>query len=387
MQTHHWPAQQRVHFGTGALKDSLSAELEKLGWKHVMLVMSHSLRGGELAQLVANLIGARLSATYSGIPAHTPLDSVTSLVESCQHEAIDGIVALGGGSVIDACKVALLALGEHIPASELTVSRLIDASNAETSDWALEPRPRMLAIPTTLSAAEFTSFGGFTDASSHTKIVAAHPSLVPVVVILDHLCTLSTPMRLLLSTGARSIDHSIEGFCSISATPMSDATSIEAGRLMLSALPRLHGNSDDQGAHRDAQTASWLSVIGRSSVGVAHGASHGLGYILGTSFGVPHGETSCVMLPAVLRWNATTNGERQREFSRRVGINPDIALADHIDTLFTSMGLPTRLSQVGIYRDQFERLAGLYDGTGPISTNPKPIRGARDLIAILEFAA
>ena len=102
---------------------------------------------------------------------------------------------------------------------------------------------------------------------------------------------------------------------------------------------------------------------------------------------MPHGLTSCVMLPAVLRWNRPVNEARQQEFCVRVGLDPARPLADHVETLFASVGLATRLSQVGIGPDKFERLAGMYDGSPPIATNPRKVGGKGDLLEIIALAA
>ena len=120
---------------------------------------------------------------------------------------------------------------------------------------------------------------------------------------------------------------------------------------------------------------------------MTHGASHGIGYLLGGGFNVPHGLTSCVMLPAVLRWNRSVNEARQQAFCERVGLDPMRPLADHVEALFASVGLATRLSQVGVGPDRFEKLAAMYDGTGPIAANPRPVKGAADLLEIIALAA
>ncbi len=401
MQTHHWPAQQRVHTGECAIEQALPAELDRLGWRQVLVVTTRSLRDSPLCARIRQAIGPRLHEIVADIPAHSPIDSVAALVERCRGEsgrggaadagkALDGIVALGGGSVIDACKGALLAINNGLagrrPDGGLSAASLQAATNPRVSEWPDRSQTRMIAIPTTLSAAEFTSFCGLTDTGAQRKISLGHPSMIPICVIQDPTATASTPARLLLSTGARSVDHAIEGFCATNASPFSDATAVEAGRRLFGALPMLARADAPASAHADAQAGAWLSIQGRAN-GVSHGASHGIGYLLGAAFGVPHGETSCVMLPAVLKWNALANGDRQTVLGHRLDLSPDIPLATHVENLFTSLGLPTRLSQVGVERGDFERLADLYDGTGPIATNPRPIRSRDDLLTILELAA
>ncbi len=387
MQTHHWPAQQRVHSGAGSLDQTLVQELDAFGWRRPLLITTNSLIRSGMAARVRALLGERCAGMIADIPAHSPVASVARLVTMFRSTQADGVVALGGGSVIDATKGMLVALGAGMDPATLTGKALAKASGGGTSAWGTDfSRPRMIAIPTTLSAAEFTSFGGITDTTLGRKMMVGHPLAVPVVVIQDPACTMDTPTELLLSTAARSVDHSVEGFCSVNATPISDATAIEAARRMWSALPRMHADASDLAARADAQAAAWLSIQGRSG-GVTHGASHGIGYLLGGGFNVPHGLTSCVMLPAVLRWNRATNEARQQEFCRRVGLDAARPLADHVETLFASAGLATRLSQVGIGPDKFEKLAGMYDGSAPIATNPRPIAGPADLLEIIALAA
>lgn len=387
MSTHHWSAQQRVHAGVGSLEQALPQELDAFGWRRVLLITTNSLIRSGLADRVRALMGDRCVGMVADIPAHSPVPSVARLVSQFQANAADGIVALGGGSVIDATKAMLVALGARLPADEITGKALLKASvGGSPSAWGTDfARPRMVAIPTTLSAAEFTSFGGVTDATLGRKILVGHPLTVPAVVIQDPACTLDTPAELLLSTGARSVDHCVEGFCSVQASPIGDATAIEGARRLWSSLPTIHRNPADLPARADAQAGAWMSIMGRAG-GVVHGASHGIGYLLGGGFNVPHGLTSCVMLPAVLRWNLPANEARQREFMVRTGLDASRPLADHVESLFSGLGLATCLSQVGIGPDKFEAIAAMFDGGPPISANPRKVTGPKDLLEILELA-
>jgi maleylacetate reductase len=120
--------------------------------------------------------------------------------------------------------------------------------------------------------------------------------------------------------------------------------------------------------------------------GVAVGASHGIGYILGGARGVPHGITSCLGLPAVMQWNAPVNADRQAEVARILGgpgDNPSGAEA--LRGFIRGLGLPTTLVEVGIGEDEIPGLAARWDGGPPIATNPRKVHGAADVEAILRL--
>jgi maleylacetate reductase len=128
----------------------------------------------------------------------------------------------------------------------------------------------------------------------------------------------------------------------------------------------------------------WLSITGAAS-GVGVGASHAIGHTLGGSYGVPHGITSCVTLPAVLRWNAAVNAERQRKVSDVMG-QPDREPARLVAELVARLGLPGRLRDVGIRREDFRAISEHTMHDPPIRSNPRPIERAEDIEAILELA-
>ena len=117
--------------------------------------------------------------------------------------------------------------------------------------------------------------------------------------------------------------------------------------------------------------------------GVPVGASHGLGYILGAGKGVPHGITCCLMLHAVMRWNAPVNSPRQAQVARIFGAE---AAGPAIEAFVRGLGLPTRLSEQGITPAEFAGLAARWNGDAPIAP-PRAVRGAADLLEILQLAA
>jgi maleylacetate reductase len=118
--------------------------------------------------------------------------------------------------------------------------------------------------------------------------------------------------------------------------------------------------------------------------GIPYGASHGIGYLLGGGYGVPHGITSCVTLPAVREWAAPASAARQADVCAALGGGDSAGSA--LRTFITGLGLPTRLREVGIKKEQLPAIAAAWDGTGPIATNPRKVSGKDDLLEILERA-
>jgi maleylacetate reductase len=183
----------------------------------------------------------------------------------------------------------------------------------------------------------------------------------------------------------RAVDHAVEGWCVARAAPLAEATCLRAMQMLAAALPAIRRDPADMAARLDAQLGMWLSRF-VTMAGLPYGASHGLGYLLGAFKGVPHGITSCLTLHAALAWNEPVNAERQRAVAERLG-RPGMRACDAMRDFVKSMALPTRLSDIGIGAERIPELAKQYDGTGPISTNPRPVRGAEDLAEILKLAA
>ena len=180
------------------------------------------------------------------------------------------------------------------------------------------PTVRQISVPTTIAGGEFSATAGVTNEKTKVKEALRHPLLMPRAVILDPWLSLHTPEWLWLSTGIRAVDHCVEGICSREAHPYGDAQALKGLSMLAQALPRVKADAGDLDARMDCQIGTWLST-GPLASGVPMGASHGIGYVLGAEFGVPHGYTSCVMLPSVMRWNKSANAERQALVAAAMG--------------------------------------------------------------------
>ncbi len=382
--THPWLAQQRVHYGQPAAP-LIQQEVKRAKARRVFVTTTRSLTDGRYVAGCIAALGEAFAGKFDAIAAHSPREAVIEGAARIRAAEPDLVLAIGGGSVIDATKVMLQCVWYGIDRTE-GLDAIVMGQNAggpDPSAWESDPQSlRMIAVPTTLSAAEFNNLAGVTDMARKVKQGYLHPMAVPKAVILDPEATLDTPMQLLLSTGMRAMDHSVERWCATVSLPMADALSLQAMKMLATSLPRVLAAPQDLQPRSDCQVAMWLSLLPQ---GVPMGASHGIGYILGGAYGVPHGVTSCLMLPAVLEWNEPVNAERQRTVAEALG-RPGERAGPALRDFVRGLGVPWRLRDVGIARDDLPAIAARYDGTGPISTNPRPVGGAADLVQILELA-
>ena len=383
---HHWPAQERVIYGRPAA-EALVDEVKRAGAQRVFVTTTRSITNGALVAQVVAALGERFCGKFDAIAAHSPREGVVAGAQAIRQARADLVVAVGGGSVIDATKVMFLAIwrGARSVQELSALAGVRGGANPEASAWSMDPQPlRMIAIPTTLSAAEFYTSAGVTDLQRHVKQMYSHPLAVPKAVILDPAATLETPIDLLLSTGMRAVDHAVEGWCSVRAAPIADACNRESMRLLADSLARIRRDAGDLEARSLAQHGMWLSRMA-TMAGIPYGASHGIGYLLGGGRGVPHGITSCVTLPAVLTWNTSASAPRQAQVSESFGGAGEPA-GEVMRRFVISLGQPVRLRDVGIAHDELPVIAAAWDGTGPIATNPRSVRGKDDLLEILEIA-
>ena len=361
--------------------EALTSLASAFGARRLMLVSTASLSGpGGLATTLARELGDLCVGAFSDIPAHSPRESVIAGAAKARSLDADLLVAVGGGSAIDAAKVMQICLWAGLERTEdLDGYRAGSAAAA-----ALVPGGRMVAVPTTLSAAEFTPFAGVTDTARKAKEGYAHPLLAPRAVVLDPAMTVATPPRLWLSTGIKAVDHAVEQLCNPVRSPFSDALAADGLKGLARALPETRERPGDLDARLDCQIGMWLAMAGASS-GRGLGASHAIGHTLGGGFGAPHGLTSCVALPAVLAWNAAAIPEREALVSDLMG-RPGVAAATAVKDLCHSLDLPTDLGSLSIRRDQFEAIAQQTMHDRGVRSNPRPITGPADIVEILELA-
>ena len=384
--TYSYPPMERVIYGR-PFAEALAEEVARLGASAVFLMAGGTLsRETDVVRQVQDALGARLAGVWTRMGAHSPRTDVVAAANAAREAKADLIVTLGGGSVTDGAKMVGFCLG-----NEVTDPAQLDAFAARMGPDGKLVRPpakpsplRSIAIPTTLSAGEFSATAGCTDTVRQVKQSYAHPTMMPRVVILDPAVTRHTPEWLFLSTGIRAVDHAVEDLCSTNAQPFSDGASLHALRLLSRGLPAVHDDPTDLAARLDCQLGAWMSMVG-SQVGVMKGASHGIGHMLGGTAGVPHGYTSCVMLPHVLRFNAPVNAERQRWVSEAMG-RPGMAAGDVVAELVARLGLPRRLRDLGVPAELLDRIAAESMHDRYIPANPRPIRSATVVRHLLDLA-
>jgi alcohol dehydrogenase class IV len=325
------PRLDRVISGAGAL-DSLRPEVEAIGARRVVVVTGRTLAASALLGRITAPLGDRCAAVFDGSRQHVPASSVAALAEVMRQREADCLVSFGGGSPIDTAKLAVhagLAAGDAVP---------------------------HIAIPTTLSAGEFTSVAGITDDATRTKRAVHDARLAPRVVIADPAATADTPQWLWAASGVRALDHAVESLYSNRHHPFSDATAAGGLAALLAHLPAsIAAGTPAALEHRaHCQLAAWMSVFGMTNAGF--GLSHALGHQIGPRWNVAHGVTSCITLPHVMRFMAGLAPERFEPIAAACGLPFDVsrpeaaalACADRIAGFIGGLGLPTRLRDVGV---------------------------------------
>ena len=381
-----YPATSRIVYGTD-FAEALTRELELVSARRIYVLASGTLaRSTDVIRRVQGVLGERCAGICSNIGAHTPRIDVVAAANAARAAQADLLLGVGGGSITDATKMVAICLGNGIAdPAELDAYRvIIRADGSRHRPDYQPPSVASIIVPTTLSAGEFSALAGCTDSVRQVKESYFHAQAAPRTVILDPAVTLHTPEWLWLSTGVRALDHAIEDLCSINSKPFSDGTSLHALRLLGRGLRAVKADPNDLAARMDCQLGAWMSIIG-SSAGVEKGASHAIGHVLGGTAGVPHGYTSCVMLPHVLRFNQPVSAERQKLVSEALG-RPGVAAADVLAELIAELGMPRTLREVNVAADLLERIAQEAMHDRWIHTNPRKIEAPATVRQLLDAA-
>ena len=329
---------ERVMSGPGKVA-ALGEELDRRVLQRAIIVTGTTLGGSALMERVRGAAGARCVSVFKGARQHVPRRTVDELEVLIERVDADCLVSFGGGSPIDTCKVASYAfLGRH---------EIIH-----------------IAIPTTLSAGEYTHAGGVTDEATLVKSGVSDPRLQARTVIADPELTLLTPDWLWVATGMRALDHAIETIYTPRHHPLSDTLGAKAIRLLVENLAAsIRTSGTEQLAHRGCcQFAAWFSIYG--SMNTRFGISHLLGHQIGPRWNVPHGVTSCITLPHAMRFMAEIAPERFAPIAEGFRVNFDpanprvgaLACAERTAEFIAQFDVPHRLKNAGVPRAEIAQI-------------------------------
>lgn len=374
----------RVHIGIPA-HEAVLLEAEARSASRVVVVVPQIIVDvTPIVEPIVKALGDRCAGTYTDLIDHVPRSSVFALAEYLRKVDADMIVTIGGGTPMDTVKVALICLAEGITTGDALgkAAVSVDADGNRVVPEIGSPPLRQIIVPTTLSGAEFSDLAGCVDTETQVKQLFTSPQIGSASVILDPALCVHTPDALWFSTGIRAIDHAIESICSSAPEPMADAGALQALRLFSQSLPLNRLEPENLEARLDSQTAVWMACTGLNRT--PYGASHGIGHQLGAVANVPHGYTSCVMLPHVMAFNEPASKERQAWIADALGA-PGTPASETVASLIASLDMPTTLRDVGVKEEHFDAIADGAMLNAFVRANIRPIERS-DIIALLEKA-
>jgi alcohol dehydrogenase class IV len=342
-----FPRLERVISGVNVI-DSLVAEIDRRLLTRVVVVTGRTLGASALLKRITDPLGARCVLVFTDAKQHVPSRTVVELALAIDQRHADCVISFGGGSPIDTVKAA--------------IHTLLTAGGHSGDDG-----PVHIAIPTTLSAGEFTAVLGITDEQTRVKRAVSDPRLVPRTVYTDPTVTLETPPWLWAASGVRALDHAVETIYASRQHPLGQAAAARGLSMLLEHLPgSLSASGAEQLEHRlQCQMGAWLAVFGIGNAGL--GLSHALGHQIGPRWNVAHGVTSCITLPHAMRFMATVAPERFAPIAQAFGMPFDsgnatataLECADRMARFIGQFELPQRLRDVQVPAAEIPEVAGV----------------------------
>jgi maleylacetate reductase len=380
---HNFPAIDRVVYGKAA-PDALNDEAMRLDAKRVFLIVSRTLNTKtDEIEKIRRALGGRYVATFDGIAEHTTRKQAAEVARQAKDAGADLLVAVGGGSAIDLAKIVIMAM-EHEIRDEAGFDPFPMGPGATVSPFRA-PKVRQIAVPSTLNGGEYNAAALVTDERNRLKQIFFHPRMMPVAIILDPALTFHTPSKLWMGSGTRSMDHGIEALCSPAGTPLADEVVLAGIRTLREGMLRTLQQPDDLDARRLSQYGAWLAAFGLQAR-VPMGASHGIGHVLGGTFGVPHYYCTPVIMPSLLRYNKAFTEDAQQRLATALG-EPGMEAAAAFAQFTKKLGLPGRLADVGIGEDKFDQISKIAINHRFVQANPRPFKSESEIVDLLRMAA
>ncbi|OLO37901.1 hypothetical protein BTR23_13260 [Alkalihalophilus pseudofirmus] len=346
---------ERIHYGVHVVTDQLIKEIQKLKGTKVLIVTTNSMLSTKAYKnMIVTLHDNHLKTFETCSKQHVPGNILMEDVKEIREFNPDIIISCGGGSPIDSAKILSFVLSEGIESEEELFPYSVNVGEKEINMTTYIPH---IAIPTTLSAGEYTSIAGVTNSINHAKYKFSHLNMTPKLVFLDPIFTEETPDWLWISTGIRAVDHAVETLYSPNPNPVNTGLALQALKKLYYHLPLSKNNPTNLDYRLECQVGAWLSLF--SVVNIKLGLSHSIGHQLGANYNIPHGMTSAIMLPHVMKFLLARTYEEQSqipevlgktEISRSVEEKASIA-PSLIKGLIEDLEIPHRLRDFNVSKE------------------------------------
>ncbi|HYW16593.1 MAG TPA: iron-containing alcohol dehydrogenase [Allosphingosinicella sp.] len=371
----NWNYPTAIRFGAGRVSE-LGEACRSLGISRPLLVTDPALAKLPMVEAALAAAGAGLFFDIHANPVGADVEAGLAAYREGGH---DGVIALGGGSALDAGKVIAFMSGQARPLWDFE----------DQADWSSRADPAgiapIVAVPTTAgTGSEVGRAGVILDRDAGIKKIIFHPKMLPAVVILDPELTLGLPRHVTAATGMDALSHCLEAYCAPGFHPMADGIAAEGMKQIRSWLPRAVEDGGDIDARGHMLVAAAMGATAfQKGLGGMHALAHPIGAILGTH----HGLTNAVLMPYMLAFNRSAVEERLARLAGYIGLEEpsfDAFLA-WIIALRRSLGIPHTLSEIGVSEADLERIAIMAEADPSAGGNPLPFDAAAAR-AVLEAA-
>jgi lactaldehyde reductase len=344
------------YFGAGSIS-AITEEVARRGFRHGLLVTDQGLQGiGPVEKVEAVLQAAGIAFTrYAEVKPNPAIANIQQGVAACKRCGADFLIAVGGGSAMDAAKgIGII----------MTNPEFADVRSLEGLSPTKKPSLPLIAIATTAgTAAEVTINYVVTDEENRRKFVCVDPHDIPTVAIVDSDLMLSMPKALAAATGMDALTHAIEGYLTRAAWEMTDMFALKAIELIAANL-RASALENSPQARENMGLAQYIAGMGFSNVGL--GLVHGMAHPLGAFYDTPHGVANALLLPTIMEFNAPASGEKYRHIARAMGVAGTESMSQEqyrqaacaaVRQLGLDVGIPQSLSEIGAQKADLPLLA------------------------------
>ncbi|MGZ4237011.1 MAG: bifunctional acetaldehyde-CoA/alcohol dehydrogenase [Solirubrobacteraceae bacterium] len=388
-----------TYFNPGALDN-----LRQVDVARPLIVTDRWTVARGVAEEVRHYLTAGAVQVYSGVEPEPTEAQIRAGVEALESFDADAIIALGGGSVMDAAKaMRLFHESPQLSIRELSLP-FLDARKRISDFPQVAHSVRLVAIPTTSGTGSEVSPAAVISVGQR-KVTLVDYSLVPDMAIVDPHLTLTMPKQITADTGIDALTHALEAAVSIFASPFTDAFCVQAANLIFASLPRAYQDGSDLEARTAMANAATIAGLAFSNAFV--GLNHALAHPVGAHFGIAHGRANAIFLPHVLRYNASLPSkfmpapgysayvapEKYAQIAFILGLGGKTErdrrerLFAHVDDLLAQVEEPRTLADCGVKRQEFEKalpdLAKAAFMDPSIRTNPR-IPMIREVVELLE---